>query len=300
MTASQAAEAKFPAFKGLRNANLKTILEVNLMLRPTIVQDMLVDAAHRLTFIQSAISYLRTHGFDGINILWLNANNGQVTKTHYTSFVQEFRVKINAETNPSGPDALLLTASVASRIVDIQRSYDVVPVATAVDFLNVMTSDMTAYFGQKTPSFQTPGASFQSASFAMTYWKTASALPGKLNMGIGVFGRVFTLDPSCQVEPVQGSLSDLPAGIWSRYEVCSSSASADIWFAFDNQDDIDAKVQFIQSEGLAGAFVVSMDLDDFDGNSCTDTNDLHGPYAVTDRVHAQLNTPVNSPVNQPV
>ncbi|KAM9830940.1 chitinase-3-like protein 1 isoform X2 [Syngnathus typhle] len=159
-----------------------------------------------------------------------------------------------------------------------------------------MTSDMTGYFAQKTPSFQTPGAAFQSASFAMKYWKMASALPGKLNMGIGAFGRVFTLDPSGQVEPVQGSLTDLPAGIWSRYEVCSFSASADIWFAFDKKTDIDAKVQVIQSEGLAGAFVVSMDLDDFDGNSCTDTNDLHRPYAVTDRVHAQLNTTVNPSV----
>ncbi|XP_061123382.1 uncharacterized protein LOC133144582 isoform X1 [Syngnathus typhle] len=105
-----------------------------------------------------------------------------------------------------------------------------------------MTSDMTGYFAQKTPSFQTPGAAFQSASFAMKYWKMASALPGKLNMGIGAFGRVFTLDPSGQVEPVQGSLTDLPAGIWSRYEVCSFSASADIWFAFDKKTDIDAKV----------------------------------------------------------
>ncbi|XP_049608626.1 chitinase-3-like protein 1 [Syngnathus scovelli] len=128
----------------------------------------------------------------------------------------------------------------------------------------------------------------------MKYWKMEGALPGKLNMGIGVFGRLFTLDPSGQVEPVKGSLSDLPASMWSRYEVCSSSAAADIWFAFDNQADVDAKVQFIQNEGLAGAFVVSMDLDDFDGNSCTDINDLHGPFAVTDRVHAQLNPPVQS------
>ncbi|XP_061541860.1 chitotriosidase-1-like [Phycodurus eques] len=267
---------------------LKKILDVNLMVEKAIVQDMMATSANRDTFIVSAVRFMRTHQFDGINILWVNENN-QVNKALYTSLIEEFRVKIDAESLASGEAALLLTASVAAQILAIEKSYEVPQIAAAVDFLNVRTSDV--YFPSAPLSFSTPTASFNMATTSMEYWEFKGAPAAKLNMGIGVFGQVFTVDAEGKVEPLKGSLSDVPPGLWARYEVCSllgSSAAPDLWIAFDNKAAIDAKVNYIVNNNYGGAFVMSVDLDDFDGNSCKNTNDLNGPYPVIQHLHNQL------------
>ncbi|XP_061629366.1 acidic mammalian chitinase-like [Phyllopteryx taeniolatus] len=278
----------FGAFTALSGPKLKKILDVNLMVEKAIVQNMMATSANRDAFIMSAVSFLRTHQFDGINILWVNENK-QDNKALYTSLIEEFRVKMDAESLASGKAALLLTASVAAQIPAIEWSYEVPQIAAAVDFLNVRTSDVD--FPTATPSFSTPTASFNMAATSMQYWEFKGAPAAKLNMGIGVFGEVFTVDARGNVEPLKGSLSDVPPGLWARYEVCSllgRSAAPHLWIAFDNKAAIDAKVNYIVNNSYGGAFVMSVDLDDFNGNSCNNANDLNGPYPVITHLHKQL------------
>ncbi|XP_077403137.1 chitotriosidase-1-like [Vanacampus margaritifer] len=267
---------KFPLFKKLKHSNpyLKTILEVNLISNP-LFPKLIATQEHRATFINSAISYLRNpdYMFDGINILWLdNTKKLPGVKNDFTKLIKEFQEAFYKEAAHSGFEKLLLTASVSAEPSVISHSYDVKHLAKDIDFFNVMTSDIEIIFLKGRPSYYPPEESFNKAASAVNYWKTAGVPTDKINLGIGVFGEAYTTDSHGNIQTVAGHLRDLPKGFWARYEVCYFLQRIDeastTKVVFDDIPSIDTKVQYIQNHKLGGAFVLSLDLDDFNHISC--------------------------------
>ncbi|XP_077361683.1 chitotriosidase-1-like isoform X3 [Festucalex cinctus] len=267
---------KFPLFKKLKNSNphLKTILEVNLILNP-LFSELIAAEEHRATFIKSAISILRNpyYMFDGINLVWLNTKKLLEVKNDFTKLIREFQDAFYAEAVESGYEKLLLTASVSAEPSVISHSYDVKHIAKDIDFFNVMTSDIEIIYLKGRPSFCLPEESFNKAASAVNYWKRAGAPTYKIILGIGVFGEAYTTDSYGNIQVVRGHLYDLPKGFWARYEVCyflqriDNSSTTQV--VFDDITSIDTKVQYIQNHKLGGAYVLSLDLDDFNHISCS-------------------------------
>ncbi|XP_077361684.1 acidic mammalian chitinase-like [Festucalex cinctus] len=306
---SSSDQKKFPLFKKLKNGphlvyasegervwpignpRLKTILEVNLISDP-LFQELIAVQANRATFIQSAISILRNpnYMFDGINILWLdNTETLAGYKELFTALIKEFREEINKEADGSGSAKLLLTASVSAQPSVITQSYEVEEIADHVDFFNVMTSDIEIVFLKGRPSFSHPGESFTKAASAVNFWNKAGVPTRKINMGIGAFGEAYTFGIQGSFELVGGLLPDLPEGFWARYEVCFFlqgllKASSNTRVVFDDIASIDVKVDYIKKHHFGGAFVLSLDLDDFNQICCGHDQ----KYPVIQHLHDEL------------
>ncbi|XP_061156530.1 chitinase-3-like protein 2 [Syngnathus typhle] len=125
------------------------------------------------------------------------------------------------------PQGKLLTASVSGVPDDIENSYEISNLAGIVDFFNVMTFEV---------DLENP-PQFPNADAAMQLFVTAEVPAGKLNMGIAI--------------------------VWARYEVCQDNPNG---VSIDGDATIIAKVAYIETECFGGAYVKSLDLDDFNGN----------------------------------
>lgn len=129
----------------------------------------------------------------------------------------------------------------------------------------------------------------QNVAAGIQRWITLGVDPAKLNLGLGSYGRPFTLleeDEHDLGSPVNGTgvLGPLTAesGMWGYNEICALmsdytyvwddeqgipySYSGDQWVGFDDPDSILLKVQFANELGLGGVSLFSLDTDDFMGN----------------------------------
>ncbi|XP_037097741.1 chitinase-3-like protein 2 isoform X2 [Syngnathus acus] len=157
------------------------------------------------------------------------------------------------------PRGKLLTASVSGVIDDIGNSYEILELSRIVDFFNVMTFEV---------DLGNP-PEFPNAEAAMQEFVTAGAPAIQLNMGIATYGIGGESGPIVQIPDV-----------WAKYEVCQVHPTG---VSIDSDATIIAKVAYIQTEGFGGAYVKSLDLDDFNDNSCN-----QGDYPVIQLIKDSL------------
>ncbi|XP_054634179.1 acidic mammalian chitinase-like isoform X2 [Dunckerocampus dactyliophorus] len=272
---------QFYAFNALKNSNpqLKTLLEVNLMLNFPALHTMISTPNGRSSFIGSAIDAVQEYGFDGLNVFWMNRMNYPTLNPQlFSELIMELRAAF---------EGLLLTASISAVESVIDGSYDVHTIANNVDFLNVMTAGIDINFMS-----QPSDTGFERTISAAAYLASNGAPQNKLNLGIAAYGRAFAetlgLSEPDKTKPLQGYLTDRP-GLWTYYEVChhlseSTSQIANAFVGYDSLPTIVAKADFINNHA-GGAFVMSINLDDFSGNYCG-----LGNYPVIQTLHDELTT----------
>ncbi|XP_074499716.1 uncharacterized protein LOC141772537 [Sebastes fasciatus] len=294
-----------------RNTELKTMLEVggspfdNLKFTT-----MVATEANRKTFIESVIRLLRYYGFDGLNVDWRYP--GSAYKDKFTLLCKELKEAFLAESKLTGRDSLIVTASVSAVKATIDESYEVAQIAAQLDFINVMTYDFAHSSGAVTfhhsglyqASLHNGADIYLNAAFAMSYWSTQGAPKYKLNLGIAAFGKTYELSsaPSLGASvngPGEAGPYTSKAGFLAYYEICQFLPGATIqfipdqkvpyatkgdqWVGYDNQNSLAYKVKYIKDNGFGGAFLTSLDLDDFSGYFCK-----HGNYPFTSHLHSLL------------
>ncbi|KAL4593217.1 acidic mammalian chitinase-like, partial [Arapaima gigas] len=95
-------EAQFKSLNDLKNINPKliTLLSVGSRIHETSpFINVVSDPENIRTFVQSSISYLRTHNFDGLDLDWEYPE--QRHKQSFTTLVTELRQAFNNEANKS-------------------------------------------------------------------------------------------------------------------------------------------------------------------------------------------------------
>lgn len=126
-------------------------------------------------------------------------------------------------------------------------------------------------------------------------WIQGGCPPSKLVLGLGAYGRTFRLKQKTNPDikpyaPAKGA--GLPGnytgtrGFLSYYEICHLikrqnwqmeydeeqqvpfAYKDDQWVGYDNQISIEKKSRYLVKQGLAGAMIWSLDLDDFQGRFC--------------------------------
>ena len=126
-------------------------------------------------------------------------------------------------------------------------------------------------------------------------WIQGGCPPSKLVLGLGAYGRTFRLKQKTNPDikpyaPAKGA--GLPGnytgtrGFLSYYEICHLirrqkwqmeydeeqqvpfAYKDDQWVGYDNQISIEKKCRYLVKQGLAGAMIWSLDLDDFQGRFC--------------------------------
>uniref|UniRef100_A0A3B4VJT5 chitinase n=1 Tax=Seriola dumerili TaxID=41447 RepID=A0A3B4VJT5_SERDU len=258
---------------------------------------MVSTQTRRAMLIQSAITLLIKYGFDGLSLDWrFPAAAGTYTVELKAAFVNE-----GTQTNR---DRLILIASVSAEKAVINASYEVTQVAGSLDFINVLTFDFRGpsetVTGHHSPLFQ------GSQDTGDKINSNTGAPAHKLNLGIASYGRVYTVAlPHTGVgAPVSGPGREgtytQTKGLLAYYESCPHLNGVQVqlitdqkvpyavvdknqWVGFDNKDSIGTKVSYLNTTKFGGAFIWSLDLDDFSGNFCK-----QGKYPLISHLHDLL------------
>nr|XP_057907449.1 acidic mammalian chitinase-like [Doryrhamphus excisus] len=276
--------SSFSDFNDLKNSNseLKTLLEINLLNNIPGLLNMISTEQNQNSFIQSTISAVQAHGFDGMNILWMyRPNYPGMTPQQFSELIKDLRL---------ASSGLLLSASISHKPFIIDNSYEIPTLSANVDFLNILSAGIDINF-LSNPS----NTAFQTTKSSIQHLISEGAEIGKLNMGIAAFGRAYATLSSSQSnqpdlsQPLMGYFGD-NQGFFSHFEVClhnsltpSTGQIRNAWLGYDSIPIIISKAEYIINNQLGGAFLMSIDQDDFSGEFCDEGN-----YPILQTLHNEL------------
>ncbi|KRZ70914.1 putative endochitinase [Trichinella papuae] len=263
---------------------------------------------NRKIFSESAIKFCRLYDFDGLDIDWEYPD----TLTDKKNLVLLSRVllqKFTEESIQSGKPRLLLTSAVTANHVKADIGYDVPELAKLWDFMNLMSYDLRGAWdpitGMNSPLFSRNTdpmhvKKWNIADAAYHYYKRGMPKE-KIIIGLATYGRGWKLknhsDFSVGAATIGASDSTKyvrEPGVCSYYEVCEMLQAGgkrywdhqtrspylvkdDQWFSYDDPQSFREKLEWLKTEGYGGAFVWTLDFDDFNGVFCPENNGKRYP-----------------------
>ncbi|XP_051891033.1 chitinase-3-like protein 1 [Pristis pectinata] len=295
-------EAFYKSFNDLkkRNKKLKTLLAVGgWRFGSTRFNSMVTTQTTRAIFINSVVSFLRHHRFDGLELTWQYPGaegNPPENKELYSRLVKELKTTFIIEAKQARKPTLLLSASVAAGKHNIDGSYDVPLIAKHLDFIGVMTFDFNGpwntFTGHNSPLYprgdEVGDSMYYNTEFAVKYLR-GKGVPGrKLLVGIATYGRSFNLSTSNSdvgapiTGPGPAAEFTKEPGIMANFEICDFLKGAeyfwideqqvpyavkgDTWLGYDNLRSINSKVKWLKKREFGGVFVWTLDFDDLHGH----------------------------------
>jgi chitinase len=240
------------------------------------------------SFVKSVLAFLKQYKFDGLDVDW--EFPGAADKAGFANLLAALRKAFDA-------NGYILSVAVSAGRWAIDDGYDVPAMSKAVDFINVMTYDMHGSWESQADnhaplykrSWETTD---NNVDYIINYWISKGASPSKINLGIPLYGRSWTLS-SKQVNPPAPASGAGAAGTYTGeggmlayYEICGLirdsgwtvvqdpkkqagpyAYSGTSWVGYDDVAMVTIKTQYALTKGLGGTMVWDISMDDF-SNSC--------------------------------
>ncbi|KAL5291962.1 CHIA.2 family protein [Megaselia abdita] len=303
------------AFNDLKNVNpkLKTLAVVGGWNEGSLkYSEVAADPAKRQNFIRSSVEFIQKHGFDGLDLDWeypaQRDSTNHADKANFVTWLQEIR----AEYDKHG---YLITIAVGATANLAEPSYNIPAISKALHFINLMTYDLHGSWdgrtGENAPLYDSGDLSVNAA---VNYWLQQGAPAEKLVLGLGFYGRSFTLANSGSHglgapttgpgaagpftgEPGLLGYNEICANknwniVWNEDQVVPFGYQSNQWVGFDNPRSIQDKVVYSLERDLGGVMVWSIETDDFRG-AC-------GPkYPLLHTIDNVLNGDTSIPIPEP-
>ncbi|XP_067139342.1 chitinase-3-like protein 1 [Centruroides vittatus] len=287
----------FQRFTGLKqyNPELKTLLAIGGWNEGSVKYSrMASNSATRKIFIDSCVELLKKYDFDGLDLDWeYPANRGgkPEDKANFVALLREMKQEFNKH-------GLLLTAAVSAGKHTIDSAYDIPQVSQYLDLINIMCYDYHGgwetftghHAGLYARPDETPGNSTLNLNFSVNYWISHGAPREKIILGMGLYGRSFTLRRAENNGLFQDAPQRGPAGPYTREsgslgynEICEKQQREKWtvvrdpyymapyafrereWVGYDDIESITLKVEYAKNMKLGGGMVWSIETDDFQG-----------------------------------
>jgi len=151
--------------------------------------------SNRIAFASSVVQFLRTYGFDGLDLDWeypgLNERGGKREDyDNYVLLVKELRAAFNSASEPYE-----LTIAIPGNITKLEMGFDLVGLAEHVDWFNIMAYDLWGSWDPKKIAMShTDIRMIDEAVDYMSHFIQRS----KLVLGLGSYARTYELaDDDC-------------------------------------------------------------------------------------------------------
>ncbi|KXJ87068.1 oviduct-specific glyco protein, partial [Microdochium bolleyi] len=277
-----------------KNPGLKTIIAVGGWTHndpgplQKVFSNMVSTKETRAKFIKNLLSFLRKYAFDGVDFDWEYPgadDRGGVPEdgVNFTKFLKELDDENNKQ-----PNKYIVSFTVPTSFWYL-RHFDLKAV-DYTDFVNVMSYDLHGVWDRDNPigSHIYGHTNLTEMSLAFDLFWRNDVPAGKLNMGLGFYGRAFQLaDPSCNKPgclfkggATKGACSG-ESGILSYREIQEVidkykikpvhdkeagvkyiTWNTDQWVSFDDKDTFKQKKDLASKLGLGGFLIWAIDQDD--------------------------------------
>ncbi|XP_048467778.1 acidic mammalian chitinase-like [Rhincodon typus] len=304
-----------------KNKNLKTLMGYGgWAFDSSSFSDMAAQQNTRTNFINSTIDFLRSHGFDGLDLDWrfpAFEDSPASDKEHFTLLVKDLKEAFEEEAKETGKERLLLTAPVAAKEQIISSAYEIPEISKYLDLISVMTYDFHGvqdnFTGHHSPLH--PGSADNKSNsivsicakveHALKYWRDKGAAAEKLLVGFPAFGNTYKLSTSQKDLAVPAFDGGSPgpysgkSGFLAYQEICAFLKDASLqfindqmvpyafkgneWLGYDDQKSFKTKAQWVKDNKFGGAMLWALDLDDYNGTHCA-----QGVYPLTNTLKSVL------------
>ncbi|ESO93434.1 hypothetical protein LOTGIDRAFT_62010, partial [Lottia gigantea] len=270
-----------------KNPQLKVLLAVGgwqIGSKPFI--PMISNESNRKQWVKNVVRYLRKYSFDGFDMDWefpATRGSSPQDKYRFTLLMKELYEAFAREAEESNNEKLLLTLATASGTYYINQSYEPEKIINLRNHMSILRDSITL-------TYRLLYAQLYQGIFIIDYWLNVGIPKHKLIVGIPTYGMSFTLaNPNEHgvFAPATGGgrmgKYTSEGGILSYYEICENINrhgwktewiddqgvpyvyGGDQWAGFENMESVKLKAENINKRDLAGAFVWSVEMDDFGG-----------------------------------
>ena len=293
--------ALYKEFTGLKaiNPNVKTLIAVggwafNDPPYQSRFTNMVSSKENRSKFINSAMSFMGTYGFDGVDLDWEypgapDRGGRPEDFQNFVSLLEEMHTSFQSINGSAQSYELTITVPTSNWYL---QHFDLSKIQNSIDFFNVMAYDLHGIWDAGIESI---GAYVRShTNITEIDWTTPNMFfksgvpPHRLVLGTGAYGRTFTLsDPNCfhpgckfsgagkagKCTQAEGTLAyfeivDLLAnnsGIKTVYDEASMSNYAyydNQWISYDDSGTFSQRRNWASEKCLGGIMLWAVDLMD--------------------------------------
>ena len=254
--------------------------------------DMAMDKVKRKTFVKSVAAFVTTNNFDGFHLHWGNPKCSEVNMTQarpkLTLLLRELKTALHLVNKNL---SLTVWAPLSS---SLDNNFEIENIYKEADLVFVNTFHYFGNWFQKTGGFaplypgkgnKRPDDQYLNVDESWQHLMRRKAIPCKTVLVVSPKGSGFKLEnatengmeaqsieraaPSIGSEPKFNEICSIVhrewARVWDNVRKVPYMYRGDEWASYEDEQSVEAKVNYANKEGFVGVAINNLAYDDFDG-----------------------------------